>query len=118
LDDAYANSNCRGPFGPQRGWRGLGVVEVSKGFKQNVTNIAETDADVQNLLNTGYNITGVRPIIKTSVDASGYVVAKATSAIVMLSKDTTGSAFVWVDMEAGKVTRIEILTRTVIDKTS
>jgi len=81
-----------------------------------VINIAESDQDVQNLLNDGYNITGVRPIIKARVEASGDVVIKATSAIVMLEKDTTGHASVWVDIEEGKVTKIEILTRTVIEK--
>ena len=41
---------------------------------------------------------------------------KATNAILMLSKDTTGRATVWVSIEQAKVTRIEILTRTVIEK--
>jgi len=58
----------------------------------------------------------VRPIIKAIVEADGDVVMKVTTAIVMLRKDTTGSASVWVNVEEGKVTRIEILTRTVIEK--
>jgi len=107
---------CGGPRGGlgQQGFQGF--VEVSEEFKENVINIAESDQDVQNLLNDGYNITGVRPIIKARVEASGDVVIKATSAIVMLEKDTTGHASVWVDIEEGKVTKIEILTRTVIEK--
>jgi hypothetical protein len=99
------------------GGRGCyGFVEVSDEFKENVTNIAQSDQDVQNLLNDGYNITGVRPIIKATVEASGDVVTKATSAIVMLEKDTTSHASVWVDLEQAKVTQIVILTRTVIEK--
>lgn len=93
-----------------------GFVEVSEGFKENVINIAESDSDVQQLLNDGYNITGVRPIIKSTVEADGTVVTKATSAILMLEKDTTSHASVWVDLEQGKVTEIVILTRTVIEK--
>jgi len=93
-----------------------GFIEVSEEYKENVINIAKSDKDMQNLLNGGYNITGVRPIITTKVDAKGNVVMKATSAIVMLQKDTTGNASVWVNVEEGKVTRIVILTRTVIEK--
>jgi len=102
------------------GWGGgrgrYGFIEVSEEYEENVINIAKSDKDVQNLLNDGYNITGVRPIITTKVDAKGNVVMKATSAIVMLQKDTTGNASVWVNVEEGKVTRIVILTRTVIEK--
>jgi len=93
-----------------------GFIEVSEEFKENVINIAKTDTDVQNLLNEGYNITGVRPIIKTIVEGDGTVVTKATSAILMLQKDTTGLAVVTVDVENAKVTKIVILTKTVIQK--
>lgn len=98
------------------GFGGFGPVEVSSEFEQNVTNIAKSDTDVQNLLAEGYNITSVRPVIKSVVDADGYVTTKATSAIVMLQKDTSGRASVFVNLEEGKVTRIVILTRTVIEK--
>jgi hypothetical protein len=93
-----------------------GSVEVSEEFKENATNIAKNDTDVQNLLNDGYNVTGVRPIIKTIVEGDGSVVTKATSAIVVLEKGTTGYASVLVDLEQGKVTKIVILTKTVIEK--
>jgi hypothetical protein len=71
---------------------------------------------VQQLLTDGYNITNVRPIISTTVQADGTVTTKATTATVTLIKDTTGRATVWVDIEQAKVTRIEIVTRTVIEK--
>jgi len=106
----------RWQHGWQRGWERHGFIEVSEEYKENVINIAKSDKDMQNLLNGGYNITGVRPIITTKVDAKGNVVMKATEAIVMLQKDTTGNASVWVNVEEGKVTRIVILTRTVIEK--
>jgi len=99
-----------------RGQGCYGSIEVSEEFKENVINIAKSDTDVQNLLNQEYNVTAVKPIIKTIVEGDGTVVTKATSAILMLEKDTTGRAFVWVDLEQGKVTRIEILTITVIEK--
>jgi hypothetical protein len=105
-----------GPMGAFGGCRGFGPVEVSSEFVQNVTNIAKNDADVQNLLAQGYNITLVRPIITNVVDANGYVTTKATNATVILQKDTSGCASVLVNLEEGKVTRIVILTRTVIEK--
>ena len=101
-----------------RGGRGPGMpITVSEEFKEKVLNITESDSDVQQLLADGYNVTAVRPIIETIVEGDGSVVTKATSAVVMLAKDTTGYASVWVDLEAAKVTRIEIITRTVIEKT-
>jgi hypothetical protein len=93
-----------------------GFIEVSEEFKENVINIAKNDSDVQDLLDDGYNITGVRPIIKAVVEGDGSIVTKATSAILMLEKDTTGRATVWVDLEGAGVTKIVILTRTVIKK--
>ncbi|MGQ9596077.1 MAG: hypothetical protein ACUVQY_02435 [Thermoproteota archaeon] len=95
---------------------GWGPVEVSEEFKDNVFNIAKSDPDVQELLSEGYNITSIKPIITTTVEADGSVVTKAKSGILMLRKNNSGVAFVWVDVEKGKVTRIEIITRTVIEK--
>ncbi len=107
----------RGPFGRERGnCGGFGQITVSQEFKDNVINITKSDSDVQQLLTDGYNITNVRPIISTTVQADGTVTTKATTATVTLIKDTTGRATVWVDIEQAKVTRIEIVTRTVIEK--
>jgi len=97
------------------GWGG-GSITVSQEYKDNVISIAENDSDVQNLLADGYNVTDIRPIISTVIEADGTVTMKATTAIVMLSKNTTGRAFVTVNVEEGKVTQIVILTRTVIEK--
>ena len=102
--------------GPE-GFGGFAPLEVSAEFKQTVTDIANNDTDVQNLLAEGYNVTSVRPIIKNVVDAEGYVTTKATSAVLTLEKDTTGFASVNVSLEQAKVTQIVIMTRTVIDKT-
>lgn len=100
-----------------QGWGRFGFIEVSEEFEAKVITIAESDEDVQGLLNDGYNISGVRPIIKTIVSADGDVETKATSAIVMLeNEDATSHASVWIDIEEERVTEIVILTRTVIDK--
>ena len=113
-----------GPCGRLGGWRRgggrYGPIEVSEEYEENVINIAESDPDVQGLLNDGYSVVGVRPIITTRVDAEGNVVAKATNAIVVLEKDTasnaSGNASVWVNLEEAKVTKIVIFTTTVIEK--
>jgi hypothetical protein len=96
-------------------WGGRNIT-VSQEYKDKVINIAQNDSDVQSLLADGYNITALRPIINTAVEADGTVTMKATTAVVMLEKDTTGRAFVTVNVEEGKVTKIVILTRTVIEK--
>jgi hypothetical protein len=102
--------------GPSGGCGHGESVTVSQEYKDNVINITENDTDVQNLLAEGYNITGVRPLINTTIAADGTVSMKATNAIVTLTLNTIGKAVVWVNVEEAKVTRIEILTLTVIDK--
>jgi hypothetical protein len=116
-NEGMMTPRCGGPHGMMRGRGvGFGYIEVSDEYEANVLNIATNDTDVQALLNEGYNITQVRPIIKTVVEADGTVVAKASTAIVVLVKDTTSHATAMVDLEQGKVTEIVILTRTVIEK--
>ncbi len=95
---------------------GFGQVQVSDEFKQNVTSIANADSDVQDLLNTGYNVTSITPIFSSTVDGNGNLVTKASSAILTLSQDNTGRATVLVDIDQAKVTKIYIETRTLIEK--
>jgi hypothetical protein len=112
--------NEGGTCGWGRGWRsgwGLyGSIVVSAEYNQTVINIAKSDPDVQNLLAEGYSIFAVRPIIQSVVQADGSVVIKTTSAVVILVNGTTGRAEVYVDVTNGKVTKIVILTMTVIEK--
>ena len=56
------------------------------------------------------------PIVKTVIDAEGNIATKATNATVLLEKDTTGIAFVSVDLSQNKVTQIITYTKTVIEK--
>ena len=94
---------------------GMGDIQVSADFTANVTSIANSDSDVQNLLNQGYNITSIRPVITTSVDGNGNVVTKASTADLTLI-GTNGRALVVVDLTQAKVTKIVTLTMTEIDK--
>ncbi|XHH09701.1 MAG: hypothetical protein ACFCUE_03495 [Candidatus Bathyarchaeia archaeon] len=96
-----------------------GQVQVSDEFKENVTSIASQDSDVQDLLNQGYNVTSVTPIIESTIDGNGYLTTKASTAILALSKEDTnsyGKAQVIVDMDEAAVTKIYIETRTLIEK--
>ena len=97
-------------------------INVSQEFKDNVIDIAKNDTDFQNLLNQGYNVTDLQPIITATVQGDGTVTMKATSAIIMLTQNATiqnttslGRALVWVNVDQAKVTRIETMTRTIIE---
>jgi len=50
------------------------------------------------------------------VQGNADVTIKATGATVTLTKENVGFALVEVDLEAGMVTRISIISRTVIEK--
>lgn len=96
-----------------------GQIKVSDEFKENVTNIAEADSDVQELINQGYNVTSVTPILQSTVDGNGYVTTRASTAIVTYTKEDTnsaGRAQVIVNLDEASVTKIYIETKTLIEK--
>ena len=97
---------------------GMGNIEVSSEYTASVNAILESDSDVQNLISQGYNVTAIRPNVKSVIAADGTIATKATTANVLLQNGTSGYATVSVDVANAKVTQIVIVTRTVIDKTS
>ena len=106
-----------GGHGP-RGMGGIGNIEVSSEYTATVNSILANDTDVQNLITEGYNVTSIRPMVKSVIGADGTLTTKATTAVVALQNGTSGFATVSVDVEQAKVTQIVIITRTVIDKTT
>jgi hypothetical protein len=106
-----------GQRGLDRGYGGFGAgaIQVSSDFTANVTNIAKNDSDVQNLLNQGYNITSIHPVINTTIDGNGNIITTASTADLTLI-GTNGRALVVVDLSEAKVTKIVTLTKTEIDK--
>jgi hypothetical protein len=106
-----------GHRGMDRGFAGFRSegIQLSSEFTANVTNIANNDSDVQNLLNQGYNMASIRPNISTTVDDNGNVVTKASTADLTLIA-TNGRELVVVDLSQEKVTKIVTLTVTEIDK--
>jgi hypothetical protein len=90
------------------GHRGLGQLEVSDEYAAKATGIANGDSEVIALLDQGYNITSVHPIITTVVDADGNVTFKATTADVIL-QSTEGRILVTVNIAEATVTNITTL---------
>jgi hypothetical protein len=107
-----------GHRGMERGFGGFGLdaIQVSSDYTANVTSIAQSDSDVQNLLSQGYNITSIRPVISTTVDGNGNIVTKASTANVLLQGNNGSRAFVVVDLSQEKVTKIVTVAVTEINK--
>lgn len=98
-----------------KGFRGF-EIELSEEFKERVLGIAKNDEDIQKLLGEGYNVSNVKVAhIKLVVQENGQVTMEADKAIVILTKDNS-RALVEVDVKAEKVTRIKIVSVTVIEK--
>jgi hypothetical protein len=66
----------------------------------------------------GYNVTSIKPILKSVVEADGTITTKANTAIAFLENGVSSHAIVSIDVENAVVTKIVITTITVIDKTS
>lgn len=96
---------------------GRGNVEVSEEYTAAVNAILGNDSDVKNLVSQGYNVTAIKPIIKTVIGADGTVTTKASTAVVLM-QGTSGFAKVKVDVTNQAVVEVATVTRTVIDKTS
>lgn len=92
-------------------------VELSEGFREKVLNIAKADEDVQRLLNEGYNVSDIRIIgVKLIVQEDGKITMEASKALVILTDGNGGKALVEVDLKAGAVTRICVMSIRVIKK--
>lgn len=90
-------------------------VEVSEEYRERVLEIIRRDPDTAKLLEEGYNVTHVRPIIKAYVGADGSVTLRADQALVVLRKDRS-LALALVDLREGRVVRIAIISATLIEK--
>jgi hypothetical protein len=97
---------------------GMSNYEVTTEYTANVNSILGNDTDVANLLSQGYNVTSIHPIVKNVIQGDGTITTAASTAIVTLQNGTQGYSTVNVDVTNAKVTYIETITRTVIDKTS
>lgn len=85
-------------------------IVVSQEYVNRVKAILEADNETAALLNQGYNLTKVKPIVQLYVQGDGTVVAKAAKAVAVLTYREpghgAGKAVVLVDVEQGRVLRI------------
>ncbi len=91
-------------------------IEISDEYTATINSILNNDSDVANLISQGYNVTAIQPILKSVIGADGTLTTQASSATVLLQNGTSGISIVNVDVANAKVTYIETITRTVIDK--
>lgn len=90
-----------------RKYASLGMdVEISSEFKEKVLAIIRSDPDASTLLEEGYNVTRIIPVIRYVVQGDGVVTMKATSAVVEMVKPGTGRAHVYVDIASETVVKI------------
>jgi hypothetical protein len=97
---------------------GMYGIEVSSEYTANVNSILGNDTDVASLIQQGYNVKSINPIVKSIIEGDGTIATKANTAIVTMQNGTSGYATVNVDVTNAKVTQITLITRTVIDKSS
>jgi hypothetical protein len=93
-------------------------IEVSSEYNSTVNTILSSDSDVANLISEGYTVSSINPIVKSIIGSDGTITTKASTATVIMQNGTSGIAKITVDVTNAKVTYIETITRTVIDKSS
>ncbi|MEM0376987.1 MAG: hypothetical protein QXI90_04355 [Thermofilum sp.] len=99
-------------FAPRGYWR---WVEVSSEYESGVLSILQSDPDASKLLQQGFNVTAIKPLITARVQGTGDITLKAKQAVVVL-KGSSGYATVLVDVEQGKVLKIVTFSKTVVTK--
>lgn len=63
-------------------------IEVSPEYNTTVLNVLESNSETSQLLNQGYQVALIRPVIKAYISGNGDVTFKATQAIVELTNST------------------------------
>ncbi|MCE4606264.1 MAG: hypothetical protein F7B59_02910 [Desulfurococcales archaeon] len=84
-------------------------IVVSDEFRQNVIGILESNTTTADLINNGYNVTMIKPIIQEVVNGDNTVTLHATGAIVILhdnSGNHQGNVKILIDLENGKVVKL------------
>jgi len=83
------------------------LIQVSSEYNQTVMDILKSNGEVLRLLEQGYSVVSIRPIIRAYVEGDGTVVFKAQQALVVLSN---GSATVTYLVDIGSRTVTHIAT--------
>lgn len=80
-------------------------VQVSPEYNQTVMGVLESNDETSRLLEQGYRVVLMRPIIRAYVEGDGTVVFKAQQALVVLSNGSTTVTYL-VDISSRAVTHI------------
>ncbi|MEM1744526.1 MAG: hypothetical protein QW730_04955 [Candidatus Nezhaarchaeales archaeon] len=83
----------------------VGSIKISPEYNETVMNILSSNGDVKNLLNQGYSVVSMRPLVTAYVQGDGTVALKAEKAIVVLSNGNIVVTYV-VDITSRSVTHI------------
>lgn len=97
------------------------AVEVSNEYRAKVESILRSDPDTSALLEEGYNITSIKPIVKLVAQGDGSIDVRADKVTVILFKNGSGRAIVYVDVAGSSVIEVvkcERISKTIRQSTS
>ena len=81
------------------------MFEVSPEYNQTVMRVLTSNTETKGLLDQGYKVVSIRPIVKAYVQGDGTIVFKAGQALVVLSNGNTTVTYL-IDIGSGTVTHI------------
>ncbi|MEM4909443.1 MAG: hypothetical protein QXI40_04760 [Ignisphaera sp.] len=82
------------------------IVEVSDEYRTRIENILRSDPNASTLLENGYSITVIKPIVRFVVQGDGSIVMRADKAVVILAKNGENRTIVYIDVINGFVIEI------------
>jgi len=80
-------------------------IQISSEYNETLMNILNTNSDAKSLLDQGYSVVSVRPLVTAYVQGDGTVSFKAEKAVVVLSNGNVVVAYI-VDIVSRSVTHI------------
>ncbi|MEM1873744.1 MAG: hypothetical protein QXS85_02995 [Acidilobaceae archaeon] len=86
-------------------------IEVSPEYASEVEKILRENPETATLLEEGFTIAKIKPLVRAYVGAGGEVTLKATQAIVVLKKGSEACYAYLVDLSNGTVTKLPQLNK-------
>lgn len=87
-------------LGPLRG-----TFQISAEYNETINEVLRSNDDTCNLLNQGYSVVLIRPIVKAYVQGDGTVSFRASQAIVVLSNNSIAAMYL-IDVDTKKVIHV------------
>jgi len=86
-------------------WRGLQIslIEIDPEYNSTVLDILKSNPETSQLLEQGFSVKAIKPLIKAYISANGEVTLKATQAITVLTNNTAVYTYI-VDISNKSVT--------------